>query len=131
MFERAAQVNARFTADSCQPQDVVAALEELGLARRQITVLTRPVAAAPPSQSATAGIIQRLRGMFKKQQPVAVAPAPDWQVVVHMGQDATLSEPVQEVFRRFGAAGIEHFGATSTPNRAFGPGTDTDKPDAQ
>lgn len=127
MFERAAQVNARFAAGSCQPEDVIAALEKLGLTRQQITVLTRPTPTAAPAQSATAGFMQRLRGMFKEQQPVAVASAPDWQVIVHMGQDATLSEPVQAVFRQFGAAGIEHFGPTNTPNRAFGPASN-DKP---
>ena len=47
--------------------------------------------------------------------------APDLQITVHRGQDGALLEPVREVFRRFGAAGIEHFAATHSANRAFGP----------
>lgn len=128
MFERAAQVNARFTAGSCQPQDVVAALEEIGLARRQITVLSR--SAAPPTPPPS-GFVQRLLGRFKNAPPAPVTPTPDWQVVVHMGQDAALSESAQAVFRRFGAAAIENFAASHSPNRAFGPGAEPAKADTE
>jgi hypothetical protein len=122
MFERAAQVNARFTAGSCQPKAVVAALEDLGIRSDQITVLARsaPVAASAPAASGWRG---RLQGLFGGS-PAAVAPpvTPDLQVSVHMGQDGTLIEPVRALFQRFGAAGIEHFAATHSANRAFGPG---------
>ena len=128
MFERAAQVNARFTAGSCQPQEVVAALEEIGLARRQITVLSRSAAPPPPPSS---GFVQRLLGRIKNAPPAPAAPTPDWQVVVHMGQDAALSESAQAVFRRFGAASVETFAASHSPNRAFGPGSDTAKVDTE
>jgi hypothetical protein len=128
MFERAAQVNARFTAGSCQPQEVVAALEEIGLARRQITVLSRT--AAPPTPPAT-GFIQQLLNRFKNAPPAPAAAEPDWQVVVHMGQDAALAEAAQAVFRRFNAASVENFAASHSPNRAFGPGTEPTKADAE
>ena len=119
MFERAAQVNARFTVGSCQPQEVVAALEALGLARRQITVLTPPPAPAPPAP----GWGARLRGAIGRPDPApAPPPARELQITVHLGQDPALSEAVRAVFQRFGAAGVEQFGPTSTPNRAFGPG---------
>jgi hypothetical protein len=120
MFERAAQVNARFTPGSCQPQEVVAALEEIGLARRQITVLSR--SAAPPAPPPS-GFAQRLMGRFKSAPPAPAAADPDWQIIVHMGQEAALGEAAQAVFRRFGAASIENFAASHSPNRAFGPGT--------
>jgi hypothetical protein len=119
MFERAAQVNARFTASSCRPEEIVAALETLGLARRQITVLTPQAAPAPPPP----GWGARLRGAIGR--PDATPPPPaarEIQITVHLGQDAALSEAAQAVFRQFGATGIEQFGPTSTPNRAFGPG---------
>ena len=119
MFERAAQVNARFTASACQPREIVAALEALGLAQRQITVLMPPPEPAPPAP----GWGARLRGAIGR--PDAPLPPPlarEIQITVHLGQDAALSDPVREVFRRFEATGIEHFGSTSTPNRAFGPG---------
>ena len=121
MFERAAQVNARFAAGTCRPREVVAALEELGLTTDQITVLERPTPAAPPAASGWGG---RLRGVFGVRPAATPAPsaAPDLQITVHMGQDAALIEPVREVFRRFGAAGIEHFDPTHSANRAFGPG---------
>ena len=128
MFERAAQVNARFTAGSCQSQDVVAALEELGLARRQITVLARTAAPPPPAPT---GFAQRLLGRFKNEPPAPAAPTPDWQIVVHMGQDAALSESVQDVFRRFGAASVENFAASNSPNRAFGPDAGPSQADAE
>lgn len=128
MFERAAQVNARFAAGSCKPQDVVAALEELGLTRQQITVLSRTAAVPAPVST---GFMQRLMGRFKNEPPVTAATEPDWQVVVHMGQDAALSEPVQALFHRFGAVSVENFAASNSPNRAFGPGSGPGKVDAE
>ena len=121
MFERAAQVNARFAANTCHPREVVAALEELGLTTDQITVLERPTPAAPPAASGWGG---RLRGVFGTRPAATPAPAaaPDLQITVHLGQDDALSEAVRAVFRRFGAAGIEHFDASHSANRAFGPG---------
>ena len=128
MFERAAQVNARFAAGSCQSDEVVTALEGLGLKSSQITVLSRPAAVAAPA-TAGSGWLGRLKGALGGGQAATGAPAaaPDLQIIVHMGQDSTLIEPVRELFQRFGATGIEHFAATNSPNRAFGPtGTESD-----
>ncbi len=124
MFERAAQVNARFAANTCRPREVVAALEGLGLTTDQITVLERPAPPAPPAPPAASGWGGRVRGVFGARPAATPAPpaAPELQITVHMGQDEALIEPVREVFRRFGAAGIEHFAATHSANRAFGPG---------
>lgn len=123
MFERASQVNARFAAGSCQPREVVAALEELGLTTSQITVLERAAPAPGLAVTARPSIMARLRGLRAGQQGETPrqTPAPDLQIIVHMGQDDTLAGPVQEVFRRFGAAGVEHFSPTHSPHRAFGP----------
>ena len=126
MFERAAQVNARFAANACRPQDVVEALEGVGITRSQINVLTR--AAAPPPPGPT-GMLERLLARFKTAAPASVAPEPDWQVTVHLGQNPALSGPAQDVFRRFGAASIEDFAASQSANRAFGPGVGRDKAD--
>lgn len=122
MFERAAQVNARFAAGTCKSDDVITALEGLGLKSSQITVLSRPAAAAAAAPAA-AGWLGRLKGMFGGGAAATVAPtaAPDLQIIVHMGQDGTLIEPVREIFQRFGASGIEDFAATHSPNRSFGP----------
>lgn len=121
MFERAAQVNARFAAGTCKSDDVVTALEGLGLKSSQITVLSRPATAAAPV-AASSGWLDKIKGMFGGAAPVAAAPvAPDLQIIVHMGQDGALIEPVRELFKKFGATGVEHFAATHTPNRAFGP----------
>lgn len=123
MFERASQVNARFAAGTSQPREIVTALEELGLTTSQITVLERTAPAPGLAATARPSIMTRLRGLRAGQHVEAPrqASAPDLQIIVHMGQDDTLAEPVQEVFRRFGAAGIEHFSPTHTPHRAFGP----------
>ena len=123
MFERAAQVNARCAAGTCKSDEVVTALEGLGLKSSQITVLSRPapVAATAPAAS---GWLGRVKGMFSGGQSSTIAPtaAPDLQIIVHMGQDGALIEPVRELFKRFGASGIEHFAATNSPDRLFGPG---------
>jgi len=128
MFERAAQVNARFAAGTCKSDEVVTALEGIGLKRSQITVLSRPATVATPA-AASSGWLDKVKGMFGGQAAV-VAPtmAPDLQIIVHMGQDGALSEPVRELFKKFGASGIEHFAATHSPNRAFGPaGAETNR----
>ena len=121
MFERAAQVNARFAAGTCKSDDVVTALEGLGLKSSQITVLARPAPVAAPV-AASAGWLGKVKGIFGGPAAVVAAPAaPDLQIIVHMGQDGTLIEPVRELFKKFGASGVEHFAPTHSPNRAFGP----------
>lgn len=123
MFERASQVNARFVAGSCRQEDVVAALRGLGLTQGQITVLepTPPSADQVPAEAG--GLVARLRAMFGMAAPSAAPPpkTPDIQFIIHMGQNDALASPVQDIFRRFGAVGIEHFAPTSTPQRDFGP----------
>ena len=128
MFERAAQVNARFAAGCDKSNEIVTALEGLGLKSSQITVLSRSASAAV-SAPAALGWLGRVKGMFGGGQAATVAPtaAPDLQIIVHMGQDGALIEPVRKLFTRFGATGIEHLAATNSPNRAFGPaGAETD-----
>lgn len=123
MFERASQVNARFAAGACQPGEVVAALRDLGLTESQISVLepTPPIA---PASVASPGVLARLRVFLGGTPASPPAPAPpDVQFMIHMGQDDALAGPVQDLFRRFGAAGIEHFAPTNTPQRHFGPPT--------
>lgn len=123
MFERASQVNARFGAGSVRPAEVVAALRGLGLTEDQITVLERTLPPGDQAPLTAPGMLARLR-VFLGGEPARPAPPPrqpDVQIMVHMGKEDTLSDSVQAVFRRFGAAGIEHFAPANSPQRHFGP----------
>lgn len=113
-FERAAQVNARFAASSFPRAAIVAALHELGLADRQVTILDRPLVPVYKAP-VTPGVATRLRGLFggKVAGSVVVVPAQDVQIMVHLGQDDRLAAQVQELFQRAGAASVEHFAPTS------------------
>ena len=121
MFERAAQVNARFEGGSSRQAEIVAALHEVGVPDERINVIERAdpgdwrAAAAPP------GLVARLLGRFGGGRDAGpAAPTPALLILVHLGQDDSLSGPVQDVFRRFGATSVEHFAPSRVPTRVFG-----------
>ena len=102
MFERAAQVNARFEGGSPRQAEVVAALRALGLGEEQINVIER----ADPGEwrePAAPGWVERLKGLLGREPEVVAALPPNLLILVHLGGDEALAGEVQDLFRRFGA----------------------------
>ena len=128
MFERAAQVNARFAGGSSRQAEIVEALHELGVPDERINVIERADPGDWQEAAAKPGVLARLLGRFGGERgPGPAAPTPALLILVHLGQDDTLSGPVQDVFRRFGATSVEHFAPSRVPTRVFGaPGTSPD-----
>ena len=112
MFDRAAQVNARFEGGSPRQAEVVAALRELGLAEGQINVIER-ADAGDWQEPAAPGWFARLRGMLGREPDVVAALPPNLLILVHLGRDAALAGAVQDVFRRFGATRFDHHPAST------------------
>lgn len=114
-FERAAQVNARFAASVFPRNEIVAALHELGLEDRQITILDRPLVVAYQAP-VVPSLATRVRSLFggKATASAAAVPAQDVQIMVHLGQDEHLAAQIQELFHRSGAATVEYFAPTIT-----------------
>ena len=110
MFERAAQVNARFEGGTPRQAEVVAALRALGLEEEQINVIERAdpgdwqVAAAP-------GWVERLKGRLGFEPDVVAELPPNLLILVHLGGDEALAGAVQDLFRRFGATRVGHYPA--------------------
>ncbi len=117
MFERDAQVNARFTEGSAQQAEVVAALRALGLREDQVTVIAH-ADKGDWQQAVAPGLWARWRG---RGDPAAAPPA-DLLILVHLGQDDTLAAPVQDLFRHFGAAAVEYYPAGHIPTRNIAEG---------
>jgi hypothetical protein len=121
MFERAAQVNARFEGGSGRQAEIVEALHELGVPDERINVIERADPGDWREPAAKPGMLARLMGRFGGERgPAPAAPTPALLILVHLGQDDTLSGPVQDVFHRFGATSVEHFAPSRLPTRAFG-----------
>ena len=121
MFERAAQVNARFEGGSSRQAEIVAALHELGVPDERINVIERADAGDWREPAAAPGLFARLKGMFGGGRDAGpAAPTPALLILVHLGQDDSLSGPVQDVFRRLGATSVEHFAPSRVPTRVFG-----------
>ena len=122
MFDRAAQVNARFAGGSSRQTEIVAALHGLGLREEQVTVIER-VDPGNWQVPAATGLLARLWGRRGGQHQTATAPpVPDMLILVHLGQDDALSAPVQAVFQRFDAARIEHYPSGQLPTSVFAAG---------
>ncbi len=121
MFERAAQVNARFEGGSSRQAEIVEALHELGVPDERINVIERADAGNWQEPAAKPGLLARLMGLFGGERDAGpAAPTPALLILVHLGQDDSLSGPVQDVFRRFGATSVEHFAPSRVPTRVFG-----------
>ncbi len=121
MFERAAQVNARFEGGSSRQAEVVEALHQLGIPDERINVIERADAGNWQEPTAKPGLLARLQGLFGGERDAGpAAPTPALLILVHLGQDDSLSGPVQDVFRRFGATSVEHFAPSRVPTRTFG-----------
>ena len=120
MFERAAQVNARFAEGAGPQAAIVAALRALGLGEEQINVIER----ADPGEwqeRVARGRFARLRGLLGgAPHLVAAPPPPAMYILVHLGRDDALAGEVQAVFRRFGATQVEHYTPGPIATRAFG-----------
>ena len=125
MFERAAQVNARFAGGSSRQAEIVEALHELGVPDERINVIERADPGDWQEQAAKPGVLARLMGRFGgPRDPGPAAPTPALLILVHLGQDDSLSGPVQDVFRRLGATSVEHFAPSRVPTRVFGAAPD-------
>ena len=122
MFDRAAQVNARFAGGSSRQTEIVAALHGLGLGEEQVTVIER-VDPGNWQVPAASGLLARLWGRRGGQHGTGAAPpVPDMLILVHLGQNDALSESVQAVFRRFDAARIDHYPSGQLPKSVFAVG---------
>ncbi len=108
MFDRAAQVNARFAGGSPRQAEVVAALRELGLAEEQINVIER-ADAGDWQEAAAPGWFARLRSLLGREPDVVAALPPNLLILVHLGRDEALAGAVQDLFRRFGATQVDHY----------------------
>ena len=117
MFERAAQVNARFAGGSVRQEEVVAALHEAGVQAGQVSVIARADSGASHAPPEARGWLARLKGVLGAGGEIAAAPVPDLLVLVHLGRDDTLAGAVEDVLRRFGAAQVEHFSPGRVPTR--------------
>ncbi len=121
MFERAGQVNATFAGGSPRQAEIVAALHELGLTEEEINVIGRVDAGHWQAPVARPGFLTRLRARFGATPAAAGTPPPsDLLILVHLRQSEALAEPVQEVFRRFGATRVSYYPPGQVPARAFG-----------
>ena len=121
MFERAAQVNARFEGGSSRQEEIVGALHELGVPDERINVIERADPGDWQEPAAKPGLLARLMGRFGgERSPGPAAATPALLILVHLGQDDSLSGPVQDVFRRLGATSVEHFAPSRVPTRSFG-----------
>ena len=112
MFDRAAQVNARFEGGSPRQAEVVAALRALGLGEEQINVIER----ADPGdwqEPAAPGWFERLQGRLGRKPDVVAALPPNLLILVHLGRDEALAGQVQDLFRRFGATRVDHHPAST------------------
>lgn len=122
MFDRTAQVNARFAGGASQSAAVVAALHELGLGAEQIRVIERADPGDWHEPAPAPGLLGRLKALFGSAPPVSAAPPPpDQLILVYLSQDASLAEPVQAVFRRFAAAQIDYYPAGTVATSATQP----------
>ena len=123
MFERAAQVNARFEGGSSRQVEIVGALHELGVPDERINVIERADPGDWQEPAAKPGLLARLMGRFGgERSPGPAAATPALLILVHLGQDDTLSGPVQDVFRRFGATRVDHYPPSRVATRVFGAG---------
>ncbi len=118
MFDRAAQVNATFTGGLPRQAELVAELRALGLREDQVHVIER-ADKGNWQQDAPPGLWARWQG---RGGPAAEAPA-DLLVLVHLGKDDALAGPVQDLFRRFGAASVGYYPAAHIPTRNISAGT--------
>jgi hypothetical protein len=122
MFDRTAQVNARFAGGASQSAAVVAALHELGLGAEQIRVIERADPGDWHEPAPAPGLLARLKGLFGGAPPVSAAPPlSDLLILVYLGQDTSLAEPVQAVFRRFAATQIDYYPAGTVATSATQP----------
>ena len=120
MFERAAQVNARFEGGSSRQTEVVEALHQLGIPDERINIIERADAGNWQEPAEKPGLLARLMGLFGGERDAGpAAPTPALLILVHLGQDDSLSGPVQDVFRRLGATSVEHFAPSRVPTRSF------------
>jgi hypothetical protein len=130
MFDRTAQVNARFAGGASESAAVVAALHKLGLGAAQIRVVEHADPGTWHEPAPAQGWLTRLKGRFGSALPVnAASPPPDLLILVYLGQDDTLAEPVQAVFRRFDAAQIDYYPAgkvATSATQAVDPSADGD-----
>ena len=126
MFERGAQVNAKFAGGSGQQAQIVAGLRALGLEDDQVTAIARadPGDWRPPP---TPGLFARLRGLLGPPQATAALPPADMLIMVHLGQDDALARPAQELFRRFGATTVEYYPAGRIATHVIGEGVVDDR----
>ncbi|HEX5503735.1 MAG TPA: hypothetical protein VFW96_14015 [Thermomicrobiales bacterium] len=120
MFDRTAQVNAHFAGGTGPPPGVVEELRALGLGAEQIKIIARADPGAWRAPEPTTGVLARLRGILGgAREAAAPPPTPDLLLLVYLGADAALAEPVQEVLRRGGATRVDYHPAGRMPTSAL------------
>ena len=127
MFDRSdarrpAQVNACFEGGTSRRDEIVAALRQVGLTERQITVIDRPEAEDVKVETAEPTFLERIKSLFGGDDEEEEQKDYDLLILAHLGDDESLAGPVQEVFRRFDAARVNYYPATEAEMHVLGGG---------
>ncbi|HET8628575.1 MAG TPA: hypothetical protein VFL91_14230 [Thermomicrobiales bacterium] len=116
---RPAQVNGQFKMGAVSLDDIKAALREAGIRDDQVTVIDKPVAHRTTIATAEPSMVAKLLGRFRK--PAVTEEAHDeLQVMVHLGLDDRLAQPVQDVFQRLGATRVKYYPMTEAIKQGNG-----------
>lgn len=105
---RPAQVNGQFRVGAVSLDDIKAALREVGIRDDQVTVIDKPVAHRTTVATAEPGMVSKLLGRFRKAAAVEES-HDEMLVMVHLGLDDRLAQPVQDVLQRLGAARVKYY----------------------
>ena len=119
---RPAQVNACFEGGSSRRDEIVAALQQVGLTERQITVIDRPEPEDVKVETTEPTFLERIKALFGGDDEEEQQKNYDLLILAHLGDDDSLAGPVQEVFQRFGAARVNYYPATEAEMHVLGGG---------
>ena len=116
---RPAQVNGQFRVGAVSLDDIKAALREVGIRDDQVTVIDKPVAHRTTVAASEPGAFAKLLGRFRKAAAVEES-HDEMLVLVHLGLDDRLAQPVQDVLQRLGATRVKYYPMTEAVKQANG-----------
>lgn len=116
---RPAQVNGQFKAGAVSLDDIKGALREVGIRDDQVTTIDKPVAHRTTVATAEPSMVSKLLGRFRKTA-VAEEAHDEMLVLVHLGLDDRLAQPVQDVLQRLGATRVKYYPMTEAVKQGNG-----------
>ena len=119
---RPAQVNACFEGGTSRRDEIVAALRQVGLTERQITVIDRPQPEDVLVETSEPSFLDRIKSLFGSDDEEEEQKDYDLLILAHLGDDDSLAGPVQEVFQRFGAARVNYYPTAEAEMHVLGGG---------